>query len=184
MWEKVPDKCATLPAMEEDAIIALVKFFVAIVGCFFAAAIARKMLAERRKRKEAEREKRNAEQVKRRREHWKAKIASALRESDVDSAVSRVMSEAVRSTAMSRHYAHEALVELSGLTEQEVEARKKAVFDGAKNAEADLKSRVDGPIGLRMRPYKSVEENYQIGYDFVKDFVMKSGGPPQWIRWR
>lgn len=169
--------------MEEDAIIGLVKFFAAVAGCFFVVTTVRRMLAERRKKKEAEREKRNAEQVKRRREHWKAKIASALSEPDVDFAVSGVMSEAARSTAMSRHYAHEALVELSGLTEQEVEARKKAVFKGAKDAEADLKSRVDGPIGLRMRPYKSVEENYQIGYDFVRDFVMKSGGPPQWIKW-
>lgn len=98
---------------------------------------------------------------------WKALMEAALRQDDVDDAVAEVIKQARE--AEEDNLARDALVVASGLTDEESKARTDAVFAGYTKAQQDMDCEVSAPVGLCMRPYKSVEENYQIGYRFVQE---------------
>lgn len=97
---------------------------------------------------------------------WKALMEVALRQDDVDAAVVEVINQA--ETTEDINLSHDALAVASGLTDEAIKARRDAVFAGYEKAQQDMDCEVSAPVGWFMRPYKSVEENYKIGYRFVQ----------------
>lgn len=137
---------------------------VIVIAVIFAAWTIKRLLAVKEARAREASEQRDREE----RKEWEARMEVALQQSDVDAAVTEVMNQA--SGKNKQGVALDALVFVIGLNDEEIKSRKDAVFAGYKKAQQDMSCEVSAPVGLCMRPYKSVEENYQIGYRFVQEW--------------